>query len=532
MKRLAVAIALAATAAGASLAGCAVNKDDVKRWEGTEQGPRKLYAVVTHSKYDWPLRIEAALSLIQMKPRGGKSWAIPYLVDGYLDEGGDFREGAIVALQPEERKKMLESLTPLLIENIKKPAPAKKEDGTRPPDPSVAFKDVAFALISHDPPLLTEEPLRADLSAALIEWATTDFETRLDTTTQQYGIEQMLRFLGAPSVKALPALLKEDSGKIDRIAGMIADLGDPDTKMKASTQLVTLAKQFDSQAWIDKQTPLVEEANKRSNAKVTKEQLTEQVKKYQEQELIKIFTAMKKVGGRPVIDYALGFASKKEQSEERRKAALAAIEGRVDKNNAADIDKLFEIAKDDATPDAVRDLAFNRLGELPKEIVVPKMYALFDNPKKWKVRWVAGSLVLRTLTTKGLADFMNRLPHSPAQKMGMTEPISYGGLIAKMEAPAGEPKPRDAVLPFLRGGDLGAKLVALGFFYGGKKADQRIVQEHEGDNQPVPKCEKDDECGWQCDVAKAPGSPDKETKEVHTVGEFAKLCILPSMEGN
>lgn len=529
MKKWAVGIALLATAAGASLSGCAVSTDDVKRWEGTEQGPRKLYAVVTHDKYDWSLRVEAALSLIRMKPRGGKQWAIPYLVDGYT-EAGEYREGAIVALKPEERKKMLESLTPHLVEQMKQPPPPKGPDGTRPPDPSVPFKDVAFALLAHDPPLVTEESVRKDLSDALGAWAMTDFEARLDTTLQQFGIEQMLRHLGAPAVRGLPPLLKEESMKIERIAGLIADLGDAETKLQASNRLVEIAKQIDSQAWIDKQTPLVEEANRRSNAKVTKEQLTEQVKKYQEQELIKVFTAMKKVGGRPIIDYALAFSLKSDNSEERRKAALASIEGRVEKGNASDIDKLFNIAKDESTPDSVRDLAFNRLGELPKEIVVPKMYALFDSPKNWKTRWVAGSLVLRTLNTKGLNEFMARLPKGAGQKMGMTEPISFGGLIQKMEVPTGGPKPRDAILPYLRSGELGPKLVALGFFYGGKKADVSLIQPHENDAQAVPRCDPADECGWSCDVPKS-GSEEKETKEIRTVGEFAKFCIVPSMEG-
>ncbi|WP_394845607.1 hypothetical protein LZC95_52325 [Pendulispora brunnea] len=531
MKKWVASWALVAVAAGVGLSGCAVSESDVHRWEGTEQGPRKLYAVATHAKYAWPLRVEAALSLIKMKPRGGKVWAIPYLVDGYVDENGESREGAIVALSAEDRKKMLESLVPELVNQIKQPLPAKKEDGTTPPDPSVPFKDVAFALLSHDPPLVTDDAVRAQLATALTEWATSNLEARLDYTVQQYGIEQMFRYLGANSVKTLPGLLKEESSKTDRIAGLIADLGDAETKQKASVQLVAIAKQIDSEAWIKKQTPLVEEANKRAKANVSKEAQTEQVKKYQEQELIKVFTAMKKVGGRPVIDYALGFAAKGDNSEERRKAALAALEGRVDKNNAADIEKLFDIAKDDNTPDSVRDLAFTRLGELPKEIAVPKMYALFDASKKWKVRWVAASLVLRTMTTKDLPEFMNRLPKNSGQKMGMTEPISYGGLIAKLDAPAGEKKPREAITPYLKSNELGAKLSAIGYFYGGKKADVSTVTALEGDNQAVPKCEKDDECGWSCDVAKAPGSAEKESKEIHTVGEFVKFCIVPSMEG-
>ena len=267
MKRMVASLVLVAAAAGAvGLAGCAVSESDVHRWESTEQGPRKLYAVATHGKYAWPMRIEAALSLIKMKPRGGKNWSIPYLIDGYVDDEGELREGVIVALTPEDRKKMLESLVPELVNQIKQPLPPKNPDGTQPADPSVPFKDVAFALLSHDPPLVTEDATRTLLSSTITEWATSNLEMRLDYTLQQYGIEQMFRYLGAPSVKTLPALLKEESSKTDRIAGLIADLGDAETKQKASVQLVTIAKQIDSQAWINKQTPLVEEANRRSGS--------------------------------------------------------------------------------------------------------------------------------------------------------------------------------------------------------------------------------------------------------------------------
>ena len=517
---------LAGAMCAAAVPGCAVNESDVHRWETTEQGPRKLYAVVTHDKYAWDLRVQAALSLIRMKPRRGKSWAIPYLVDGFVDENGESRDGALLAVSPDTRKKLIESMTPELVKQIQAPPPAKNADGTRPADPSVPFKDAAFAILSHDPPLVTDDAIKQQLAGAIAQWSQTDFESRLDYTAQQYGIEQMLRYLGPSSVKSLPAMINDQSTKVDRIAGLVADIGDPDTKLRASQALVALAKQIDSQAWIDKQTPLVREADK--GQKVTEDQIKQQVVKFQEQELVKVFGAMKRVGGRPSIEYSLQYAAQKNAPEERRKAALAALEGKVDKSNPKDIDTLADIARDDSTPDSVRDLAFNRLGELPKEIAVPKLYTFFDVSKKWKVRWVAASLALRSISTKGLPEFMAHLPKTPAQKMGMTEVIQYGGLVQKMDAPPGEPKPRDAVLPYLHAGELGPKLVALSYFYGGSKKDVGLVNQHSDDKQPVPKCDKDDECGWQCDVPAANGQT--ESKDVTTVGEFVRFCVVPSMK--
>jgi hypothetical protein len=50
------------------------------------------------------------------------------------------------------------------------------------------------------------------------------------------------------------------------------------------------------------------------------------------------------------------------------------------------------------------------------------------------------------------------------------------------------------------------------------------------DKTPVSKCDPADQCGWTCDVPKSPGSAEKETKTVATVGEFVRWCIEPSLE--
>jgi hypothetical protein len=333
--------------------------------------------------------------------------------------------------------------------------------------------------------------------------------------------------LGSPAVKELPSLITESSTKIDRISGLIADLGDDATKQAGSLALVALAKKLESQAWIDKQTPLVEDADKRANQKVTPDQLKQQVLKFQDQELTKVFSAMKRLGGRPVIEYLIQFGSDPKNSTERRRTALAALEGRVDKNNTADIERIYAVAKDDATPDEVRDIAFQRLGELPKEQVIPKFYSLFQ-AKRWKVRWVAASNVLRAITLGQVPTFFAQLP---ASRMALNEPLTYGGLIGKMEPGPRDPKPRDLMIGYLNSPQATAKLTALGYFYQGKKADVSVVQSKNVDPTPVPKCEKDDDCGWTCDVPKA-GAADKnekESKTITTVGEFARYCIEPSM---
>ena len=113
-------------------------------------------------------------------------------------------------------------------------------------------------------------------------------------------------------------------------------------------------------------------------------------------------------------------------------------------------------------------------------------------------------------------------------KMALSEPIAYGALIMAMD-PQGGPKPRD-VLARYTGGPLGPKLTALGSYFAGKKSDAGALSAYEEDRAAVPKCAPEDQCGWQCDVPKAPGSQDKETKTVTTVGEFVRWCIEPSLQ--
>jgi hypothetical protein len=502
-----------------------VNDEAVHRWETTERGPEKLVAVLGHDKYETPLRTEAAMSLIRMRPRSGRRIGIELMTEKLSEVG------------PDARQRIVDGMAPELIKQMQEPPPAKVAPGApTPEDHSIPFKDAAFALLQHDPPLASNDQTKTALGDALTQWCQTDFETRLENPSQQFGIEQIMRFLGPKSVRGLPALITEQSNKVDRIVGLIADLGEDATKSKGSDALVALAKTIDSKAWLDKQTAVVQKADDDQKQKVTKEQLQIQVGKFQDQELTKVFSSMKRIKGRSVVEYLIQYASNAANSAERRKTALAALEGAVDKNSTSDVERIFAIAKDDNTPDEVRDLAFARLSELPKEQVVPRLYTLFQ-PKKWKVRWVAAEAVLKMITAKpargDIAEFMSHLPATPKEKMALTEPITYAGFLAKIEAPPGEPKARDAVLAYMNSNLIGAKLTALGLFFQGKKADLPTVMAKVDDKQPLPKCETADDCGWQCELPK-PGSPpeknETEIRTVATVGDFARDCIAPHMD--
>jgi hypothetical protein len=510
-------------AAGATTQACAVSESDVHRWETTEGGPEKLYAIVTHDKYSWSLREEAALSLVHMRPRNGKRIGLEYLELGYDTPLGKV-QGALSVLPDDARKRIVDEITPKLVAAMQQPPPPKPTDGTpAQPDPSIPYKDAAFGLLSHEPPLASDDKTKADLVAALTQWVQTSFEQRVDNSSQQFGVEQIMRFLGAPSVKTLPSTISEQSTKNDKACQLMADIGDDETKKRASEALVGLAKLIDSPSWMDKQRALVNEANQKTHANPTAQQVNDQLRQYQEQELEKVFVNMRRVGGRPVVEYCLGYAKDKGKSEKMRVDALAAIENRIDKNVPSDFQTVFDIIRDGANPDAVRGGAMARLGELPKDMIVAKLYTLFDD-KKWQVRLDAAKLVLRTIATKDLAEFMRHLPRDAKTKMGLSEPIAYGAIIMAMD-PKGGPKPRDVLNGYLGSTDVGAKLTAAGSYFNVKKGEAQPVTSLELDKTPLPSklCEPADNCGWECTVA-------KEQKTPTTVGEFVKWCIEPSLQ--
>src|ERR1700730_6611740 len=123
-RRLRDCSAGAALAAIGLTAGCSVSESDVHRWETSEAGPEKLYAIVTHDKYSWPLREEAALSLVRMRPRNGKRVGLEYLAMGYDTPQGKV-PGALSVLSEEARRRIVGGITPKLVEAMRQPPPAK-----------------------------------------------------------------------------------------------------------------------------------------------------------------------------------------------------------------------------------------------------------------------------------------------------------------------------------------------------------------------------------------------------------------------
>ncbi len=510
--------ALALCLAGLTvLSGCRVTEKDVQRWETTELGPTKLVAVILHGKYDWKLRVDAAVALVRMKPRNGRRVGI-----GKLQE-------AIAQLSPGDRKNLMAGLTPVLVAEMDKEPPAQQGgDGiAKISDPSVPFKDAAFALLSYDKDqLVADDAAHKALADALVKWCTrsTDaFDKRVGMSGQLYSVEQVFRFIKADAARNLPALVKPDS-QYDRMASFVAELGDDATKNQLSMKLVELARYVEGKEWYDKAVVRVKEANDAGGYKPSPAQLEKQVGDYREEQLTKVFASMKKVGGRPSIDYLLTVAADESKPEKRREFALAAMENRLDRNNANDIATILKIAGAEKTPPAVRQGAFLRAAELPRAAVAPKLYELFaqKDPKNWKIRWVAASTILKMSTAENVPEFFSKLPPGAAPGFASSEGLEYGNLMGQMK-PA--PVKREEMVAKLKDPQVAGALTALGYFYfHGKAADVEAVKAAAGgDGRALPKVEDEDGARYRC-----PG-PDGKPKDVVKVSEFVELCVLPTM---
>lgn len=512
------ALCVATALSGLGASGCRVNEDDIHRWESTAHGPDKLRAVLYHDKYDNALRVEAALSLIRMKPRAGRRIGINIMVE------------TLAGIAPETRQAIVASLVPAIIAELKKPPPVGQAGQPAPPDASFAYKDAAFAMLTHDGTvIIADEGLRASLKAVMVEWAMADFVHRLENRSQAYGMEQLLRFIGPTAVAGLPKLMTRDAARLDQMTGLVAELGDDKAKTAASQALVTIAQFVLSDEWMKVKKPELQAANAASKLEPTEKQFAAQLGQYQDEELTRLFGSMRKVGGRPVVDFALDFATKKDQSEKRRQASLAALESRLDRNNPDDVKRIFAIAASDA-PDIVLDQAFKRIGEMPREQVVDKLYELFKTDK-WKVRRAAAATVLKMSTVKHIDEFMGKLPEGGAAKgYAMGESITYGAILGELK----DGKPVESLKKYWTSGSAAARTSALAYWLTfGNKNDVATVQPFEGDSTKAPVCESDPDCKWSCEVAKE-GAKDpakeRESKDIKTVGDFVKYCVVPAMQ--
>lgn len=541
----AVAMAVAAAALG-----CRVNKDDLKRWERTVNGPDKLVAVLTHDKYERDLRVEAAWSLIEMRKRGGQAIGLTRLIEE-LDK-----------LPLAERREILDGVWKRLQPMVLQPIQPAGEG--RFSDPSVVYKDATFALYT-DEKLDLDPKIREEMTRALTEWAVgkdgdpaekrlAAFETRMDNAAQAYGVEQVLRKLGLPAATRLPKLMTAPSAiknqRLDSIARIVVDVkpaaGDKGAieaydkaRDELSSHFAEILKQTIGDGYVNAVKPEIDDALKKApNGKQVLDN-PDNYKKYmndvRNERLTSLFAVAKQVGRKPVMDVLITTAQDPKADPKHRALSLAALEGNVDTSNDAHMKAFLGIARSDA-PDEVKLGSLNRMNAYPPDVATKAYYDLFE-ATNWKVRYGGALRVLdllarvgdRTKTTP--KEFLSKLPATDKSKFALGEPSAYGDALNALPKELGA---KAAIDDALRSERLGAQLTALGWYLThGTKDDLPALTKLEADKSPVPKCKEDEECGWEkpgCPVPKA-GKPDEvDYKPIVTVGDYVQHCVKVQIE--
>lgn len=477
-------------------AGCQTDHHDIERWATTENGPVKLRAVLQHAKYDVKLRLDAAVTLIDMKPRGGRRIGIDALLE------------TLPHLPPKLRNDVVPRLAETLIARLEAP----RGEG---PDTSIPFKDVAHALLrDNDGALLQDPALRTRLEDALINWALADFARRLDAPGQRVNMQRMLADIGPRSVVGLPELIRQEAPKLEDVVRIVAEVGDEPTKVRAAENLVVVGRYVASAAWREARSKELQAQDPEAFRKAGDAAIQKHLLTLQEEEVLRTQGSMRRLGQPPIHAFLVEFASDAQYPEKQRLGALAALEGQAAKDPAT-LDKLWALARDEKTPEAVRGAAFVRFGEAPREVILARLQEGIKTGSSG-VRLAAAEVLLGKTSKEQAPQFLELI--GQVEHLGVGEPLRYGRLLGNI---AGfDARSLDSYIEKRRA-PVAARLTALGYYYAYGTNDQREgLSKVLEDTQKVPECaEGDAGCSWVC-----------AEQAITTVGQFYRHCVEPHME--
>lgn len=429
---------LALTLLGGVLAGCKVTEDDITTWKGTVKGPGKMVAVMLADKYELPLRTAAALALVDMERHD---------VDGVAE-----LQSALAKLDNGTRAAVIEGLAPGLIALMQK-GEAETAEGESVPPRQVRAKDAAFALIPQADP-----DTRKRLTEAVVRWYTVDFNGR--NLSGNYSAEQVVRALGSPAasilVDALGARLPQQA--LIKLAELIGQLGDPDTKKRAAQKIVAIEQEMrgpEFAAWLEAQIAeqLQASGQQADAARIQKTAALNRDKFIDEGAI----PAMKHLADQPeVAQRLLAIASNRDPAlAARRTRALQALEGRAREEH---LDALLALALDAEAPASVRDYAFDRVADVRSPKALPPMWPLLESAEDQRLRWRAGELILTIGGNSVLAEFFSKLPGEDAEY----EPEELEGYAARMGQMS--PLPSAIAAAQLKSPDWWDRVIALNYF--------------------------------------------------------------------
>lgn len=447
--RAAVLGFLAATAVASS--ACKVTEADVEVWKGTVKGPGKIVAVILADKYDDALRTRAALALVEMERQDVEGIAELQRTLQRLDEG--------------TRQRIIDAMVPQLEQHMKGQgaAQAGAPGGTGAPTAlQTRSKDAAFLVIA-----LASPATRLKLTQSIVGWYAEDFNGR--SLAGNYSAEQVVRALGTPAatvlVDALTSRLPKEA--VVKLSELIGQLGDPATKQRAGERLVQIEREIEAPEFIAWLSSVVRDQLKQNapNAPVDDARVR-QIAELNRENYINdgALPAMKQLASIPAVTERLLEIAESpgvdDKMAERRKRALLALEGNV---NRSHLPRLLAIALNTQTPIAVRDNAFQRIGDIKAPEAIPQLWALVSDPgtddTAQRIRWVASSIVLQTGGTAIVTEFLAKLPSGAAVRYAPEELTEYAKILGQLTPP-----PTEIMRAQLGSPDWWDRVIALRYF--------------------------------------------------------------------
>ncbi len=438
---------------------CKVGPEDIEYWKGTVKGPGKIIAVMLADKYPMELRTQAALALIDMERPD-------------RDGSADLQQ-ALQRLDENERNELIAGMVPGLEALMKQADP--NANGT-PSARQVRAKDAAFLLVTHAPP-----EVKAKLTNDVISWYAEDFNGR--SLAGNYSAEQVVRALGPAAAKELVKGLKArmPAQALVKMSQLIGQIAEPQAKREAAQKLVAIADEMDGPeflAWVKQS---VKDQAERTGMKLDAKKL-DQVAEANRENFINegALPAMKWLADEPTIKKRLlTIASSPLQGESgttRRVRALQALEGKV---NSGDLSQILPLALDKSHPTAVRDYAFDRIGDIRSPEALPALWPLVSSTEDARLRWRAGELVLAIGGPVVVPDFFARLPANGDYAAEELE--GYATRLGQMT-----PVPNETVRNQLNSPHWYARVVALRFFERkGSADDLKRIEALSGDSAAV-----------------------------------------------
>ena len=455
------------------LGGCAITEADIETWKGTVRGPGRIVAVLSSPRYHDELRIRAGLALVEMERSD---------VDGVAE-----LQSAIRALGEEDRTHivdgMAQSPTGLLglMRGEGAAASATPPGPNDPPPPiEVRAKDATFLLLQYASPAV-----RQQMTDGVVGWFTVDFNGR--NLSGSFSAEQVVRQLGAPAcvqlVTAMSARIPQAA--LVQIALLISQLGDDPTKASAGARIVAIEHEMEGAefgTWLHDRIANQATASGRTldaahltmAAELNREGFINQG----------ALPAMHNLGDQPTVQARLMEIvqtttptppTTAQALEDRRVTALQALEGHAP---AGSTQTLLSIALNTASPDRVRDYAFDRVADAHDRSVLPQLWPIATQVNAendhtiWRARWRVGALLLTIGGADVVQEWFTRLPVGEHIRYAQEELHGYAERLAQIR-----PEPTAIVRAQLASPDWAHQAIALFYFdRGGTMADLPALQ--------------------------------------------------------